>query len=284
MDPGKSISMSSGGAVYALAPKTLSEAMEFADMISKSEMVPKAYRGKPADILVAVQMGAELGIKPLQALQNIACIDGRPCIYGDLLLALVQASGQLESLHEEQEEGGAICTVKRRGREPVTQAFSLQDAQRAGLTSKDNWKKYPRRMSQWRARAYALRDAFPDVLKGLAIREEVEDNLIVEVEDPIKEPESSGAEVSNEPPVQEVFDPLAQSEGSQGEKISQAQVDTLFTLAIDLNLPEGVCREILGEFGFENSRDITVERLDQVIACFKTEAEKRNERAQSIGF
>jgi hypothetical protein len=77
------------------APVTLDEAMRFSEMLSKSQMVPKAYQGKPEDVLVAVQWGKELGLAPLQALQNIACINGKPSVYGDAAMALVQASSCL---------------------------------------------------------------------------------------------------------------------------------------------------------------------------------------------
>ena len=73
-----------------LAPQTMAEAMDFSKMISHSEMVPKQYQGKPQDVLVAIQWGYELGLQPLQALQNIAVINGKPSVYGDAALALVK--------------------------------------------------------------------------------------------------------------------------------------------------------------------------------------------------
>ena len=60
------------------APATLTEAIQFSDMLANSSMVPKAYQGKPQDILVCVQWGYEMGLAPMQALQNIAVINGKP--------------------------------------------------------------------------------------------------------------------------------------------------------------------------------------------------------------
>ena len=74
---------------FSLTPSSLKEAMEYAQIIANSTMVPKNYQGKPGDILVAVQMGAELGLKPIQALQNIAVINGRPSVYGAMLCLLL---------------------------------------------------------------------------------------------------------------------------------------------------------------------------------------------------
>jgi hypothetical protein len=163
------------------APVTLDEAMRFSDMLAKSQMVPKAYQGKPEDVLVAVQWGRELGLAPLQALQNIACINGKPSVYGDAAMALVQASSVCENIEEYFEAEGspnpvAVCVAHRRGRTPVTVKFSVEDAKRAGLWGKTGpWQAYPKRMMQMRARGFALRDAFPDVLKGLITVEEAQD-------------------------------------------------------------------------------------------------------------
>jgi hypothetical protein len=163
------------------APTTLTEAMTFSDMLANSSMVPRAYQGKPQDILVCVQWGMEMGLAPMQALQNIAVINGKPSVYGDALMALVQASAVCEDVEEFFEGEGtpnpvAVCVAKRKGRTPVTAKFSVEDAKRAGLWAKQGpWSAYPKRMLQMRARGFALRDAFPDVLKGMITAEEAID-------------------------------------------------------------------------------------------------------------
>jgi hypothetical protein len=163
------------------APTTLTEAMTFSDMLANSSMVPKAYQGKPQDILVCVQWGMEMGLAPMQALQNIAVINGKPSVYGDAAMALVQASPVCEDVEEFFEGEGtpnpvAVCVAKRKGRKPVTARFSVEDAKRAGLWGKQGpWSAYPKRMMQMRARGFALRDAFPDVLKGMITAEEAQD-------------------------------------------------------------------------------------------------------------
>lgn len=163
------------------APTTLTEAMQFSEMLAASSMVPKAYQGKAQDVLVAVQWGYEIGLQPLQALQNISVINGKPSVYGDAAMALVQASPVCEDIEETIEGEGtpnpvAVCIAKRKGRKPVVAKFSVEDAKRAGLWGKAGpWQAYPKRMMQMRARGFALRDAFPDVLKGLITAEEAQD-------------------------------------------------------------------------------------------------------------
>lgn len=163
------------------APATLTEAVQFSEMLASSTMVPKAYQGKPQDVLVCVQWGYEMGLAPMQALQNIAVINGKPSVYGDAAMALVQASHVCEDVEEFFENEGtpnpvAVCVAKRKGRKPVVAKFSVEDAKRAGLWGKQGpWQAYPKRMMQMRARGFALRDAFPDVLKGLITAEEAQD-------------------------------------------------------------------------------------------------------------
>jgi hypothetical protein len=102
--------------------------------------------------------------------------DGRPALWGDAVIALVRGSGLLDSIHEEITADVATCTVKRRGEPPASRSFSVEDAKRAGLYGKQGpWQQYPKRMLQMRARAWALRDVFPDVLRGVHVAEEAQD-------------------------------------------------------------------------------------------------------------
>jgi hypothetical protein len=166
-----------------LAPANMTEAIEFSKMLAQSEMVPKNYHRKPQDILVAMQWGYEVGLQPLQALQNIAVINGRPSIYGDAALALVKNHPSCAGVSERVEGDGdnrtAYCTVKRRYGDEVeetTRTFSVVDAKRARLWGKQGpWSQYPDRMLAMRARGFAVRDGFPDALKGIITQEEALD-------------------------------------------------------------------------------------------------------------
>ena len=169
-------------ALASLAPTTFAELVEFARLAARSQLVPQDYRNHPEDILLAVQLGSEVGLRPMQSLQNIAVINGRPAVWGDALPGLCKASpvyqDLIESFEREDEPDFlvAVCTAKRHGSTPVTARFAVIDAKRAGLWTKPGpWQTYPRRMLQMRARSFALRDAFPDVLKGLISVEEALD-------------------------------------------------------------------------------------------------------------
>lgn len=165
----------------ALQPSTLAEAIEVAKYFAHSSLVPKHFQGQPGDVLVAMQMGSELGLSPMSSLQNIAVINGRPSLWGDAVLALVIAHPDCEDVVEQLDEKTLIatCIVKRRGRAPVTRTFSMDDAKTAGLAGKQGpWTNYPKRMLQMRARGFALRDSFPDALRGINVAEEASDLVI----------------------------------------------------------------------------------------------------------
>lgn len=185
-----------------LRPRSMQEAIDFAKLIAQSDFIPAAYKGKPGNVMAAVQMGAELGLAPLQALQNIAVINGRPSVWGDAALALVQSHPACEDVQETVENGVATCTIRRRGRSPVTRTFSVDDAKKAGLwTKRGPWQEYPNRMLQMRARGFALRDSFADALKGLWTVEESRD---IEVDVKVKEssPRSTADQQAQSAPVE----------------------------------------------------------------------------------
>lgn len=155
-----------------------------AETLAKSGVIPNAYKNKPEDIFVAMAMGYQLGFPVEQALQDIAVINGRPCLWGDGLMALVLVHPDCEAIEEEPVYNsgvitGYICTVKRKGHNPHSKTFTIQDATNAGLIAKGGvWKNYPERMLQLRARAYALRDKFADALRGIRQAEVEEDDAL----------------------------------------------------------------------------------------------------------
>lgn len=165
-----------GGTISAMIPTDIDQAFRLARAIAMSGMAPKAYGQDENKCFVGILAGAELGLAPFQALQSIAVIGGNPSVWGDGALALVRASGLLEDFEETDDGNKATCRVVRKGETPIIRSFDMDDAKKAGLAGKAGpWTQYPKRMRQMRARAWALRDGFADVLKGLHIAEELRD-------------------------------------------------------------------------------------------------------------
>lgn len=229
-----------------LSPHLYEHYQKVAVMLSKSGVIPNAYKGKPEDIFVAMAMGYQLGFPVEQSLQDIAVINGRPCLWGDGLLSLALNHGECESIDEtpmmdsKGNLAGYSCTVIRRGHKPHTKQFTLQDASTAGLLSRGTvWKAYPERMLQMRARSFAIRDKFADALRGLRVAEiEEEDCRIIEAEHTVTangktqvEKLKSILEAKNEPVViEEITHEEEISEEKDTGKISVGQVHKIRTL------------------------------------------------------
>lgn len=142
-----------------------------------TEMVPQQFRGKPEDGAVAIMWGNEIGLDALQSLQNVAVVNGRPTLWGDALTAIVKGSGQCEYLTSTYDEATRTATVttKRVDEPEEVRSYSWVDAEAAGLSTRDTYKKHPKRMLHARARAHLLNDVYPDLLKGIKVREIEED-------------------------------------------------------------------------------------------------------------
>jgi hypothetical protein len=161
---------------------------EQAVRLAKSDLLPASYYGSngqtrnyelAAHKVVAVSMmGAELGIPPWAAINNITVIQGKPTISPQLMLALIHRSGKLRNIKIEVTDDAATCTMHRTDMEEAhSETFSMKDAQRMQFTSKDNWNKQPKTMMKWRAVAACARIVFPDIVLGFYTQEEMGANV-----------------------------------------------------------------------------------------------------------
>lgn len=164
-----------------LVPVSVSDAIAVAKELASSGMVPRDYAGKPGAIYAAIDLGASVGLRPMQAVQGIASINGRPALWGDAALGVVMAHPKFVAIDEDApdvaaKQGFGRCKITRQGCEPYEVRFTVDMAKAAGLWGKAGpWSQYPGRMLQMRARSWAFRDRFPDALKGIGIAEEVAD-------------------------------------------------------------------------------------------------------------
>lgn len=163
-----------------LVLQDLDQMYRFATAVIQAKVAPKGV-DSPATALVAIQMGAEVGLPPMASIQNIAVINGRPSIWGDAALAVCMNDPRFVDIEEtvtgEGDKMVATCKVWRKNREqPVVRTFSMADAKKAGLAGKPGpWQQFTARMLQMRARAFALRDTLPGALRGMYFAEEVQD-------------------------------------------------------------------------------------------------------------
>ena len=171
---------------------------EQALMISRSGLAPKSVK-TPEQVVTIAMMGYELGLSPMTALNNISVINGKPTLEAKLMLALVfQRHPQAQYRIIENTENKAIILLGRANQKPAQFCFTIDDAKKAGLLQKDNWKKYPKIMLFWRVVAIACRSVFPDVLTVCAhTKDEIETITVRKIEEPevkAEEPEVKAEE------------------------------------------------------------------------------------------
>lgn len=176
----KNAELAKGGAISALVPQTLDDAFRLAKALSSAgDMVPQAFRGNPEATMAAIARGMEIGLAPMQALSNIAVINGRASLWGDALPALMQRAGHHidVTIEGEGDKMKAVAKLTRGDtQKEVVREFSVEDAKKANLWGKRGpWETYPKRMLMHRARSWAVRDGAADALMGLQIAEEVQD-------------------------------------------------------------------------------------------------------------
>lgn len=183
------LAMEGRGPRDLLANLDLAGMREVAQWFAKTTMVPKVFHNKPDDLVVCWCFGAELGITPLQSMTSIAVVNGNPTVWGVAVPALVRNAPGFVKLEEDNnfedcdslKEAWAECTIIRKNASGATEThrkrYSYKMAMTAGLTGKDNWKNHPGMMLENRARNWTSRVAFPEVLRGMPVREEVAEEM-----------------------------------------------------------------------------------------------------------
>lgn len=165
-----------------IKPTNYEELYKLVDILLKTEFIHSYYRNSRESLAIAILFGMEIGLPPIASARNIIIVDGQPTISEDAILSLIYSSnlmGNYEQHYEGKEEDNTLKSIVRISRKDnpiaITSEFSMEDAKKANLLNKPIWKQYLRRMLLHRARSFALRDCFPNVLKGLRTREEMED-------------------------------------------------------------------------------------------------------------
>lgn len=161
--------MTNDKAIQIIKPTDFTTLSQLADIATQSTYV----KANKAQAMFIMLKGVELGLSPLQALDGINIIQGKPTISPQLMLALINRSGELEDMKIDSTDALCTVTMKRKGRSSHTETFSLEDAKKMQLMEKDNYKKQPKTMMKWRAVSACARIAFPDVIQGVYTPEEM---------------------------------------------------------------------------------------------------------------
>ena len=145
---------------------TLQDQMAFAKAVCQSDIIPTVYRGKPANILVAVGYGAPLGLTPMQSLQDISVINGKPTASASFIASHVRMAGHKLRVKKDEKALSVTATIVRSDDPdyPISVTRDKAWAQQMGLLNKDNYRKQPLTMLTWRAITAVAREACPEIL------------------------------------------------------------------------------------------------------------------------
>lgn len=162
----------SAGVAFA----NVGQAMEAAQVFAGSTLIPAALQGKQQDVLLVLLKGAELGLKPLQALSEIHIVDGKAGCSAKLKMALCLREPKVCEFFQMTESTPERATYKAKrvgAPDPVTLTYTLEQAQKAGLTGRKNWQAHPAAMLRARASSALADSVFPDLVQGVLESDEL---------------------------------------------------------------------------------------------------------------
>lgn len=180
------------GSVVALQGEmNLGDLMEVSRIMAVSSLLPQALRGKPADVLITLMYGQELGMSRMESILGIYVVNGRPGLSGQKWLERIRNAGhrmyipcvQCEQAKREHvgadhryvadhdEKHCTVTIVRGDNADEHTETFTWADAERAKLTGKDVWKSWPKRMLLWRATTTCATVICPEVASGFEMAE-----------------------------------------------------------------------------------------------------------------
>lgn len=148
-----------------IEPRDMAELRALAQDAAASRFYGAA---SPEQALMLLVTGRDLGLSYSQSLRAFHVVQGKPVLSSAGMVAVCLRSGVCEYFRVvASDDTSATVEVKRRGDPARRVTFTLEDAKRAGLASRETWKAYPSRMLLARAQAFAAREVFPDLLLGL---------------------------------------------------------------------------------------------------------------------
>lgn len=145
----------------------MNDKMQYAQALAQASLLPKQYQRNPGNVLLAVELGESLGIPPIQAINTVHVIEGKPSASSGLISALVRRAGH--TLRVKGDDHSATAEIVRSDDPDFTYSvtWDMSRARNAGVTGKDNWKKYPAAMLKARAITEVARDACQEALMGV---------------------------------------------------------------------------------------------------------------------
>lgn len=261
--------------------------VDLAARLANSPFVPDAMRGNPGDTFSVLLAGHGLGLSPIQSLQSIVLISRKPYISTEVILGLALRAGHQVQWLESTDKRATVRITRGDGRGTAEVTYTMGQAQAAGLTNKDNWRRMPAEMLRARAVRAALKMVAPDIALGLEAAEagpvgydpgsgSGSGSTVVQVAPAAIEaqPEPEPAP-EPEPPLSEVEPEFAR----RAELVSRPQMRKIGALLGELETMQGarlgrderraLIGNLIGLDTLESANDLTKEQASAVIEALQ---------------
>lgn len=154
-------------------------AMQAAEMLATSSMVPTTYQNNPGSCFIALNTALRLRMDPLMIMQNLYVVQGRPSWSGQFAIALVNICPKFELTWfefrngQDFQAGVRMCAQLKTGQQVYGTWITpeMVKAEKWG----NKWQTMPEQMYQYRAAAFFARTNCPEALFGLSVEGEAED-------------------------------------------------------------------------------------------------------------
>lgn len=177
-------------------------AMVMAEQLSKSDMIPATYKGKPENCVIALELSNRLKLSPFLVMQNMYIVQGKPAWSSSFIISCINGSGRFSGpLKFEMDANKTKCrayaTEKVSGEKLVGPLITMEMAQAEGWLGKNGskWKTMPELMLRYRAAAFFGRLYCPEIINGMMTDDEaqdirpIQDDDVVDVfAEPVEEP------------------------------------------------------------------------------------------------
>lgn len=252
----------------------MEKALKFAEIMSQADIIPTHYRGKPANVFIAVQSALRMNLDPMQIMQNTFVVSGKLGMVSAFAISLANGSGLFDSGIRYRVDGSgdnlkvtAYTNLKKTGEE-ISYTITMREAKAEGWTKNAKYQSLPELMLRYRAATLLIRTHAPEVLNGMHMVEEIEDVVM------------STKDVT--PKAQSISSKLDSVLSHQEEEVKNLEPSETLAELIELIKLHNVSSEIINKWcskaGVESIADLGEERQ---LACIKYINEQYN-YSQSI--
>ena len=159
----------------------MDKALKFAEIMAQADIIPTHYRGKPANVFIAVQSALRMNLDPMQIMQNTFVVSGKLGMVSAFAISLANGSGLFDSGIRYRVDGSgenlkvtAYTNLKKTGEE-ISYTITMKEAKAEGWTKNAKYQSLPELMLRYRAATLLIRTHAPEVLNGMHMVEEIED-------------------------------------------------------------------------------------------------------------